>query len=130
MPRIVFPLTILRKLDAANALRRHVSTLQWVGKRPQSKADEYLLLSYRAKDANLFVRAFSVPMSQEANQAYTDAEKNKQQGDSVVLVRVGSLKNLTRAYPNFFLDTQMFSNMLRAIRTSPVLPAASSTKAS
>ena len=59
--------------------------------------------------------SFPEEASQIANQAYTNAERLKQPGDNIVLVKVDSVRNLLRAYPNLFLDTQKFSDLLQRV---------------
>ena len=61
----------------------------------------------------VLVTGFAANMSQAANLAYTRAESNKKEGDNIVLVSVGSLKSLMRAYPNYFLDTHQFTELLK-----------------
>ena len=39
-------------------------------------------------------------------------EASKEEGDNIVLVSVDWIKNLKRAYPNYFLDTTQFSSLL------------------
>ncbi|MGN6268260.1 MAG: hypothetical protein ACTHM0_00015 [Sphingomonas sp.] len=48
-----------------------------------------------------------------------DIEKrlDKSAGDEAVLVSVDSVSSLKKAYPNYFLDTQVFSKMVeRSLR--------------
>ena len=61
------------------------------------------------------VAGYAANASQKANLDYTIAESNKKEGDNIVLVSVDSLKALMRAYPNYFLDTSQFTDLLRDI---------------
>ena len=47
---------------------------------------------------------------------------------SIALVRVDSIRNLMRAYPNLFLDTGAFTSLLRLVIDSPSLPATSAVQ--
>ena len=55
------------------------------------------------------------PILEEASDDYTKAERNLQKGVQVVLVSGVSVKLLTRAYPNYFLDTTDFIKALDRI---------------
>ena len=56
------------------------------------------------------IRGFTKEESQEASKAYTDLERSLGENPSTnaVLVSVQKIGQLRRAYPNYFLDTQLF----------------------
>jgi hypothetical protein len=117
-------IAVSSKLSAVLTLNAHANTVRYVGKMPKAK---YLLVHYDIGDQMVYLSGFTEAESQRANEAYTDKEKTKKEGDTIVLVEVGSLKNLTKAYPNFFLDTVQFSRLLDAIvqgasRVAPHVP--------
>jgi hypothetical protein len=52
---------------------------------------------------------------QEAQELYQSLEKAvaNEPGRDIVLVSVGSLESLKRAYPNYFADTEVFLRIVR-----------------
>jgi ppGpp synthetase/RelA/SpoT-type nucleotidyltranferase len=106
---------IARRIYAIPTLDAHRATLKWAGSIKKSLSSKYLLVRYEHASNQVHIADFAANASQAANVAYTDAEKNKKDGDNIVLVRVDSLKSLTRAYPNFFLDTEKFATILKTI---------------
>lgn len=69
--------------------------------------------------AKLTVQITGYPHShlEEANKRYTEMEERADQGEELqaVLVAAGSIDNLRKAYPNFFLDANEFVNQLGRI---------------
>jgi hypothetical protein len=61
------------------------------------------------------VTTFKFRESQLANQKYLEVEKKLKNmaGAEAVLVSVPSLDAVRKAYPNYFLDTSVFLNLLR-----------------
>jgi hypothetical protein len=57
-----------------------------------------------------------------AERAYLDREKETESDPNyqIVLVSAGSLKNLKRAYPNYYLDTSNFKRMIERITNPPI----------
>lgn len=74
-----------------------------------------LILDYSVKTVT--IRSFGREKLDEANEAYTEAEKLVLNGEplQVVLVSTGSVKNLRKAFPNYFLDTTEFIKALARI---------------
>lgn len=115
------------KLDAMRTMQAHRATLNWAGSQ-RRKMLGYLLVHFKSSEHIVSIQNYGPSQSQEANAAYTDAEKIKQLGDNIVLVRVDSIRNLTRAYPNLFLDTGAFTNLLSLVTGSTTLPSISAVQ--
>ncbi len=105
---------VAEKLYAVEALSAYRVTLDYVGKLKE-KASKYFLVHYHYGQNRVSVEGYAVGASQEANLDYIKAESSKKEGDNIVLVSVNSLKALMRAYPNYFLDTAQFTELLRDI---------------
>jgi ppGpp synthetase/RelA/SpoT-type nucleotidyltranferase len=76
----------------------------------------YFLICLDPIELTLEVTTWPVEKSQAANAAYTATEQ-KYRGTQVqvALVSANSLWEVEQAYPNFFLDTVYFSNMIAAV---------------
>lgn len=63
---------------------------------------------------NLTIASYKRSESARANVEYLMVEKelNKDAGEEAVLVSVDSIASLRKAYPNYFLDTQSFCNLV------------------
>lgn len=79
-----------------------------------SKA-KYYLLDLRPSTRTLKVTGFLDGASQQASDAYLELERSlkPEEGDEAVLVSVESIESLRKAYPNYFLDTSAFVNVVR-----------------
>jgi len=62
----------------------------------------------------LTITGFAASEAAEANERYADAEKEVKEnpGRDAVLVSVDSINALSRAYPNYFADTRLFSELM------------------
>lgn len=80
----------------------------------------YNLVILNIAERRVRVRPFTLDQLNEANEAYTEAEKRVQGGENmeVVLVSAGPIKNLKKAYPNYFLDTAAFVSTVQRITKS------------
>lgn len=60
------------------------------------------------------VRQYKAKQSAEANQLYTYMESQipEDSAKQIVLVSVENINALRRAYPNYFLDTNLFSRLV------------------
>jgi len=74
----------------------------------------YYLLELDARSRELTVSGFKRSESERASQAYLEAEKSIQQrsGLDAVLVSVDSISSLEKAYPNYFADTRVFTELV------------------
>jgi ppGpp synthetase/RelA/SpoT-type nucleotidyltranferase len=80
----------------------------------------YYLVILNIQTRRLRIRPFARRHLDEATAAYIDAEREAQSGAplEVVLVAAGSIKNLKKAYPNYFLDTNSFVQTVRKLMES------------
>lgn len=104
-----------RKLEVCDKLSAYRVTLDYVQKKLK-KAKYYLVkLDFDAKKVSF--NTYGAKQSQRANIAYTALERQVKDGQNVqiVLVSVDSLAALRRAYPNYFLDTGFFSDLIREV---------------
>lgn len=88
----------------------------------------FFLLSLDPLGQRLQVSAFREDQFQDATNAYTEEERNVSNtpGAQVVLVGSHSLSSLRKAYPNYFLDTELFIQRLdgamRRLRSARAWP--------
>jgi hypothetical protein len=104
---------LAKKLRAVQTLNAYRATINWAGTAQERKNAKYFLVQYDYDQNNVFVTAYKGTQSELANAAYTEAESIIKSGSrNVVLVSVDSIHALERAYPNYFLDTEQFTNLL------------------
>ncbi len=104
----------IQRLDVENSLQTYQTSLQALDI-PQLKKAHYFLLELRPGEGKLTVRGFSGAELDQATTAYLDVERSlKGPGSEAVLVSVDSVDSLRRAYPNYFLDTKVFLETMRA----------------
>ncbi|MCK9374866.1 MAG: RelA/SpoT domain-containing protein [Syntrophobacterales bacterium] len=74
------------------------------------KSGSYHLVILNPKEKTVNIRSYSQSNLDEASKEYSQAEQRIADGEGIqaVLVSAGSIKNLRRAYPNYFLDTREF----------------------
>jgi hypothetical protein len=101
------------RLDISRRLRAYGATLR-VLEDPDAKNDHYFLLELVPSNETIKVSGFRSNESEKASATYLEAEKNitKGSGAEAVLVSVDSIAALRRAYPNYFLDTNTFVNLV------------------
>ncbi len=106
-------LNVRDTLDAYGRMINHVS-----GADP--KQSKYYLVHLSLSKRNISTTLFKSDQSEIANEMYLNAERGiaEGSGDQVVLVSVDSVRALRRAYPNYFLDTRRFGNLLETIMKS------------
>lgn len=104
------------KLNVRNSLKTYSITTSYVGSLKQSKA-KLLLVQMSPDELNVKVEGFRLDESRTANDRYLEAEKAIPQNSSTqaVLVRVDSVSSLRKAYPNYFLDTDVFVRLLHDV---------------
>ena len=78
----------------------------------------YHLLTLNTSKKTINIRSFSKKRLDDANAEYAELESRTDDLDNiqVVLVATNSVKNLRRAYPNYFLDTSNFLTALEKIK--------------
>ena len=77
----------------------------------------YNLIKLNLEEKTVSIQGYSKKDLELANREYAKLEKRIAIGEDlqVVLVSAGSIENLHRAYPNYFLDTNEFIKQLRLI---------------
>lgn len=102
------------RLDVANRLRTYGAALQRLGELELNA--HYFLLVLEPGTSTVTVAGYARSKLERAQEEYLEIERNSLQGDDrlAVLVSVNSVNSLQRAYPNYFLDTQVFVETLRA----------------
>lgn len=81
------------------------------------KPGSYHLVILNPNEKTVEVRTYSAVNLSKAGKDYTDIESRIAEGAPLqaVLVSAGSIENLQRAYPNYFLDTHKFIQQLQRI---------------
>jgi len=79
------------------------------------KGADYFLLSLDNIKERLSITGYKRADLGQAAKAYSNKEKqiSNKRGEDAVLVSVDSIRNLRRAYPNYFADTRMFTRILK-----------------
>lgn len=105
-------------LHVVGILRTYTATLQQVGKVAKMK---YYLMDLDPDQQNVRLTGFTAAQTKEANDSYTQTEKNMPMDSNrqVVLVSVDSLQALRQAYPNYFLDTTKFVSLVENVIAQP-----------
>lgn len=98
-------------LTARDMLRAYNTTLNTLG---AAKDAKYFIVELDPDLNNVTVRRFKAKESAEANRQYTELESQipEESRRQVVLVSVTDINALKRAYPNYFLDTALFSRLV------------------
>jgi hypothetical protein len=75
---------------------------------------DYFLLSLDNVKERLSITGYKRTQLRQASKAYANTEKQirDKKGTDAVLVSVDSIRNLRRAYPNYFADTRIFVSEL------------------
>lgn len=104
--QLEFELGIINRLETFRRALREVEL--------QTQADSRYFLLELDPDAQIItVTGFTSMQLSRATDRYAEAEKRiAQSGGDAVLVSVDSLSSLRRAYPNYFLDTRVFLDLL------------------
>lgn len=112
----------VRSLDVTNRLRAFSRALQVY--ESSTSNDHYYLVEVNSAAKTINVTGFKQKESDLATTKYLETEKKlKDQANSdAVLVSVDSIDALRRAYPNYFLDTGVFLNLMEETLKSERLP--------
>lgn len=107
---------ISKKLPVNHLFEAYRLTLNYIGSMEQRKA-RMMLVHMRPDIHKVEVFGYRLAESQRANEHYAQIEKSISSSDvsQAVLVRVDSVDSLRKAYPNFFLDTELFSKVVDTI---------------
>ncbi len=78
---------------------------------------KYFLISLDFNHRTLSVRRFTESKLDQANNEYSELEKKylNDNNTEVVLVSADDINNLSKLYPNYFLDTQEFVKLLDVV---------------
>ncbi len=116
--KLVEELTPLsEKLRVNDMLAVYNATLDITG---DAKDVKYFLVRLEPGAQKITIGRFRAKESQAANAAYTRMESDSAADSAVqvVLVSVESIAALKRAYPNYFLDTNAFSEVVKRVLKS------------
>jgi ppGpp synthetase/RelA/SpoT-type nucleotidyltranferase len=97
-------------LDAVRRLRTF-GTAPTILESPDSKGQHFFLLELNIEENKLEVSGYKSGDLDRAAADYLSAEKAMGTKGDAVLVSVESLASLRRAYPNYFLDTDLFVDL-------------------
>jgi hypothetical protein len=113
------------KLDIQNKLDAFGNALN-VFESPRTKNEHYFLIEVNHRTKQLNVSGFKQNQSELATTKYLEVEKKIRQMDAssadAVLVSVDSVAALRRAYPNYFLDTKVFLELMNETLRSTRVP--------
>jgi putative GTP pyrophosphokinase len=86
----------------------------------QDRSGNYYLLILNLKEKTVKIENFGRRNLDEANKQYSFYEERLLNGEpiQVVLVSTSSIEALMQAYPNYFLDTREFINIIERIKSS------------
>lgn len=103
--------SLAQSLTARDMLRAYNTTLNTLG---SAKDAKYFIVELDPDENKVTVRRFKAKESAEANRQYTELESQIPESSrrQVVLVSVSDITALKRAYPNYFLDTALFSRLV------------------
>ena len=105
-------LKIKDKLAAFSIATSHIDKLN-----KQSKS-QYFLIILDLKNRNIRINPFNSYNLADDNKAYTEVERTINAGADLqaVLVSIDKISALSKAYPNYFLDTDDFTKKIDLIR--------------
>lgn len=105
----------IKELDVRNKLLAFTVAAERVN--TDKRGGSYHLILLDAINKNVTIRSFSQSNLEQASKEYSEAEKRITEGEllQAVLVSAGSIDNLRKAYPNYFLDTHEFVSHLNRI---------------
>jgi len=105
---------VAEQLDAVGRLRTY-GTAPQVLETAEAKGNHFFLMELDAAEMQLQITGYKSQNLEDAASAYLAAETRFAQratGGDAVLVSVESLASLRRAYPNYYLDTYMFVELV------------------
>jgi len=104
-----------QRLDLANRLGAYGQAMRFLSNPLHGKGEShYFLIELNPSQKSVEVTTFKLSESVQANAKYLEVEKKMKNtpGSEAVLVSVDSLDTIRRAYPNYFLDTHVFMNLV------------------
>lgn len=105
---------LANKLHVREMLMAYNTTIRAVG---AAKDAKYFLLKLELEPSRITVWRFKAKESEDANKQYTELESALPEGSAtqIVLVSVENINALRRAYPNYFLDTNVFADLVKKV---------------
>ncbi|WLB56755.1 hypothetical protein [Bradyrhizobium japonicum] len=106
----------VRRLDLAKRLQAYGHAMKLLSSPQHNRGDNhYFLLEMNPALMSVQVTTFKFGESTLANQKYLEIERKLRNtpGAEAVLVSVDSLDAVRKAYPNYFLDTAVFVQLIR-----------------
>lgn len=113
--KLVAEITSLsQKLHVKEMLQVYNTTITTLG---SAKDEKYFIVEMNPEELRITVRRYKARQSEEANKVYTELESQLPENslNQVVLVSVDNINALKRAYPNYFLDTNLFSRLVERV---------------
>jgi len=106
-----------RALNVVTRLRGFRVATNAIMSRAAARSSFLHLIVLNTETRFLTYKSFSESQQDEANQAYTLAERKRHNGEPVdpVLVAGGNLRQLKKSYPNYFADTAEFVQKIEAV---------------
>lgn len=102
-------------LRVQNTLQSYSATLNYIGGQRAAES-KFFLVRLDPSAQQVTVQGFPANASQQANLTYTALERELEGSkEQVVLVSVDTIAALKRAYPNYFMDTQVFGSLLTRV---------------
>lgn len=107
-------LQLAHNLDAVNRLRAY-GTAPDILEDPATKGQDFFLLELDMAENKLSVKGYKTGDIERASSEYLEAEKRLSDTGDAVLVSVDSIAALRRAYPNYYLDTDVFVQLVEDV---------------
>lgn len=101
---------VISKLKGMTIASKHIE-------QPKNEDAEYYLIKLDLDKHMLSITPYTQKQTLEAESAYSALEKEVENGKNweVVLVSVNDVKDIKKAYPNYFLDTTAFVKLIEQI---------------
>jgi hypothetical protein len=101
----------VKELDVSNHLHAYGQAMKTI--QTTQKGDHYFLLVLDPKAKQIEIIGYKQRELETANKKYLEIEESiKNSPKDAVLVSVDSVNTLSRAYPNYFLDTMVFMRLV------------------
>jgi putative GTP pyrophosphokinase len=106
-------MNIIEQLNAYTS----IYTSNWRNERSQGRSGKYALLTLDTVNNTTRVSIYPENKFEKALEDYSEIEKTHHSSNeiNIVLVNLDNIDNLEKAYPNYFMDTQILSNHLSKI---------------
>lgn len=106
-----------RRLDVINRLQAFTVAAQSISN--DNQGGSYHIVILKANEKTVEIESFGRRKLEEANARYSEYEAMAELREEmqVVLVATGSIDSLKQAYPNYFLDTHEFVQLLLKIQS-------------